>query len=65
MQQRIKNSTYIDSPLRSGHTKRQMAGRASIQLLRKRVILVAHSRRSNQSSPDDDLWSINGYENLG
>jgi transposase len=44
--------------------KRQMAGRAGIQLLRKRVILVAHSRRSNQLPPDEDLWSINGYENL-
>jgi transposase len=44
--------------------KRQMAGRAGIQLLRKRVILVAHSRRSRQSPPDEDLWSINGYENL-
>ncbi|MER6186786.1 hypothetical protein [Streptomyces sp. NPDC001652] len=44
--------------------KRQMAGRAGIQLLRKRVILVAHSRRSHQPVPDDDLWAINGYENL-
>lgn len=44
--------------------KRQMAGRAGIQLLRKRVILVAHSRRSPQALPDDDLWTINGYENL-
>ncbi|MBF8193970.1 transposase, partial [Nonomuraea sp. K274] len=34
--------------------KRQMAGRASIRLLRKRVILVAHSRRSRQPPPDDD-----------
>lgn len=44
--------------------KRQMAGRAGIQLLRKRVILVAHSRRSHQPLPDDDVWAINGYENL-
>ncbi|MCX5336782.1 ISL3 family transposase [Streptomyces sp. NBC_00140] len=43
--------------------KRQMAGRAGIRLLRKRVILVAHSRRSHLL-PDDDLWAINGYENL-
>ncbi|MFJ9543858.1 ISL3 family transposase [Streptomyces sp. NPDC101225] len=42
--------------------KRQMAGRAGIQLLRKRVILVAHSRRALR--PHDDLWMINGYENL-
>ncbi|MEZ0096074.1 ISL3 family transposase [Streptacidiphilus sp. EB129] len=44
--------------------KRQMAGRAGIHLLRKRVILVAHSRRSHQPPPDDDLWLINAYENL-
>jgi hypothetical protein len=44
--------------------KRQMAGRAGIQFLRKRVILVAHSRRSHQSLPDVDLWAINGHENL-
>ncbi|WP_329127436.1 hypothetical protein [Streptomyces sp. NBC_01465] len=44
--------------------KRQMAGRAGIQLLRKRVILVAHSRRSSEPPPDNDLWSINGYQNL-
>lgn len=43
--------------------KRQMAGRAGIRLLRKRVILVAHSRCS-RPLPDDDLWVINGYENL-
>ncbi|MBC9719547.1 hypothetical protein H9Y04_44355 [Streptomyces sp. TRM66268-LWL] len=45
--------------------KRQMAGRAGTQLLRKRVILVAHYRRNQQPSPDDDLWTINGYENPG
>ncbi len=44
--------------------KRQMAGRAGIQLLRKRVILVAHSRRIHQPPPDDDLWLINAHENL-
>ncbi|MGW3651700.1 ISL3 family transposase [Streptomyces sp. NPDC000878] len=44
--------------------KRQMAGRAGIRLLRKRVILVAHSRRRHQLPPHDDLWAINGYENL-
>ncbi|MFE7448244.1 hypothetical protein [Streptomyces griseus] len=44
--------------------KRQMAGRAGIQLLRKRVILVANSRRIPQHRADDDLWSITGYENL-
>lgn len=44
--------------------KRQMAGRAGIRLVRKRVILVAHSRRSPQPLPDDDLWTINSYENL-
>ncbi|MGW7081584.1 ISL3 family transposase [Streptomyces sp. NPDC054866] len=44
--------------------KRQMAGRAGIQLLRKRVILVAHSRRSHQPLPDDGLWAIKRYENL-
>ncbi|MEU0633249.1 hypothetical protein [Streptomyces sp. NPDC005989] len=41
MQHRIKNSTYIDSPLRSGHTKRQMYGRAGFKLLRKRVLLAS------------------------
>jgi hypothetical protein len=40
VQHRIKNSTYIDSPPRSGHTKRQMYGRASFDLLRKRVLLA-------------------------
>ncbi|MFJ8313927.1 MULTISPECIES: transposase [unclassified Streptomyces] len=44
--------------------KRQMAGRAGIRLLRKRVILVAHSRRNHQLPPDDGLWAINGCENL-
>ncbi|MFI1213506.1 transposase [Streptomyces sp. NPDC020802] len=44
--------------------KRQMAGRAGIRLLRKRVILVAHSRRSLQRPTDDDPWSITSYENL-
>lgn len=44
--------------------KRQMAGRAGIWLLRKRVILVAHSRRSHRPLLDDDLWVINGYESL-
>uniref|UniRef100_A0AAU2UYB3 ISL3 family transposase n=1 Tax=Streptomyces sp. NBC_00003 TaxID=2903608 RepID=A0AAU2UYB3_9ACTN len=44
--------------------KRQMAGRAGIRLLRKRVILVAHSRRNHQPLPDGDLWAINGYESL-
>ncbi|WP_438289668.1 hypothetical protein [Streptomyces sp. HUAS TT7] len=39
-------------------------GRAGIQLLRKRVILVAHSRRSPQPVPDDELWAINRNENL-
>lgn len=43
--------------------KRQMAGRAKIPLLRKRVLLVAHSRRPRHD-PVDDLWTINGYENL-
>jgi hypothetical protein len=40
VQHRIKNSTYIDSPPRSGHTERQMFGRASLPLLRKRVLLT-------------------------
>lgn len=31
--------------------KRQMVGRASIPLLRRRVILVAHSRRTGTTSP--------------
>lgn len=44
--------------------KRQMAERAGIRLLRKRVILVAHSRRTPQRPADDDLWLITGYENL-
>lgn len=45
--------------------KRQMGGHAGIPLLRKRVILVAHSRRSNEPTPiTDDLWTINPYENL-
>ncbi|MBH1938975.1 hypothetical protein I5Q34_32750 [Streptomyces sp. AV19] len=44
--------------------KRQMAGRAGIRLLRKRVILVAHSRRSLQWPAADDLWAITSYENL-
>ncbi|MFJ9381395.1 transposase [Streptomyces sp. NPDC101455] len=44
--------------------KRQMAGRAGIRLLRKRVILVAHSRRPLQLPADNDLWSITDYENL-
>jgi site-specific DNA-cytosine methylase len=43
---------------------RQMAGRAGIPLLRKRVILVAHSRRALQHHTDDSPWAINGYENL-
>ncbi|MGW0827625.1 hypothetical protein [Streptomyces sp. NPDC002845] len=38
--------------------------RADIPVLRKRVILVAHSRRIPQHHPDDDPWAINGYENL-
>ena len=46
--------------------KRQMGGRAGIPLLRKRVILVAHSRRSNEPTTiTDDPWAINGYESLG
>lgn len=45
--------------------KRQMGGRARIRLLRKRVILVAHSRRSNKPAPiTDDPWAINAHENL-
>ncbi|MEU9246175.1 hypothetical protein [Streptomyces sp. NPDC048385] len=44
--------------------KRQMAGRAGIQLLRKHVILVAHSRRPPQPPAGDDLWATTGYENL-
>ncbi|WP_323187331.1 MULTISPECIES: ISL3 family transposase [unclassified Streptomyces] len=44
--------------------KRQMAGRAGIPLLRKRVILVAHSRRTPHRTTPDDPWAINGYENL-
>jgi transposase len=45
--------------------KRQMGGRARIRLLRKRVILVAHSRRSNKPAPiTDDPWTINAHENL-
>ncbi|MEV7388605.1 hypothetical protein [Streptomyces sp. NPDC091215] len=45
--------------------KRQMAGRAGIQLLRKRVILVARSRRTLRPHDDlDDLWTINAHENL-
>lgn len=44
--------------------KRQMAGRAGVELLRKRAILVAHSRRTSRRPPHDDLWTINGYENL-
>jgi hypothetical protein len=38
VQHRIKDSTYTDSPLRSGHTKRQMYGRANFDLLRKRIL---------------------------
>ena len=45
--------------------KRQMGGRAGIPLLRKRVILVAHSRRSGEPATiTDDLWAINAYESL-
>ncbi|WP_405989127.1 hypothetical protein [Streptomyces sp. NBC_00986] len=42
--------------------KRQMAGRVGIRLLRKRVIFVAHSCRSNQLPSGQALWSINSYE---
>ncbi|MET8405715.1 hypothetical protein [Streptomyces sp900116325] len=41
MQHRIKNPTYIHSPQRSGHTKRQMFGRAGFDLLHKRVLLYS------------------------
>jgi len=41
VQHRIENPTYIDSSLRSGHTKRQMYSRASFSLLRKRILLNA------------------------
>jgi hypothetical protein len=34
-----------------------------LPLLRKRVLLVAHSRRPRRD-PVDDLWTITGYENL-
>ncbi|WP_370138581.1 ISL3 family transposase [Streptacidiphilus sp. EB103A] len=45
--------------------KRQMAGRASIPLLRKRVILAAHSRRTTTTHPtNNDPWTITSYENL-
>ena len=45
--------------------KRQMGGRAGIPLLRKRVILVAHSRRTTTINPtNDDPWTINAYETL-
>ncbi|MFF3871894.1 ISL3 family transposase [Streptomyces sp. NPDC001978] len=45
--------------------KRQMGGRAGIPLLRKRVILVAHSRRILKPRTGEDPWMINDYENLG
>ncbi|GGY13288.1 transposase [Streptomyces minutiscleroticus] len=44
--------------------KRQMAGKAGIPLLRKRVILVAHSRRTRQQPVGDNLWMTTGPENL-
>ncbi|GGY03130.1 transposase [Streptomyces minutiscleroticus] len=44
--------------------KRQMAGRAGIRLLRKRVLLVAHSRRTPPQDITEDLWTINAHENL-
>ncbi|MER6692265.1 hypothetical protein [Streptomyces minutiscleroticus] len=43
--------------------ERQLAGKAGIPLLRKRVILGAHSRRTRRQPIDDDLWTITGYEN--
>lgn len=47
--------------------KRQMGGRAGISLLRKRVILVAHSRRTRTTDTTvaDDIWTINAHQNLG
>ncbi|MER8162675.1 hypothetical protein [Streptomyces sp. NPDC094472] len=42
-----------------------LAGKAGIRLLRKRVILVVHSRRSPQRPADYGPWSINAHENLG
>ncbi|QCX82501.1 hypothetical protein C9F11_44695 (plasmid) [Streptomyces sp. YIM 121038] len=44
--------------------KRQMAGRAGIRLLRKRVLLVAHSRRTPPQDTAEDPWAINANENL-
>ena len=44
--------------------KRQMGGRAKIPLLRKRVLLVAHSRRDPDPPTSNAIWAINGYENL-
>lgn len=45
--------------------KRQMGGRAGILLLRKRVVLVAHSRRPKVTSPTDaDPWAIKPREDL-
>ncbi|MCX5535755.1 transposase [Streptomyces sp. NBC_00006] len=44
--------------------KRQMSGRAGIRLLRKRVLLVAHARRTPAPDVTDDPWAINTHENL-
>ncbi|MFD7714164.1 hypothetical protein [Streptomyces sp. NPDC059786] len=44
--------------------RRQMAGRAGIRLLRKRVLLVAHSRRTSPRDITEDPWTINAHENL-
>ncbi|MFJ8932974.1 transposase [Streptomyces sp. NPDC102364] len=44
--------------------RRQMAGRAGIPLLRKRVILVAYSRRTPHRTTPDGPWAINAHENL-
>ncbi|MGW8375412.1 ISL3 family transposase [Streptomyces sp. ODS28] len=44
--------------------KRQMAGHAGIRLLRKRVPLMAHARRTPPPDVTDDPWTINAHENL-
>ncbi|KOT78382.1 hypothetical protein ADK70_34420 [Streptomyces rimosus subsp. pseudoverticillatus] len=44
--------------------KRQMSGRAGIRLLRKRVLLVAHSRRTPPRDVSESPWVINAHENL-
>ena len=48
--------------------KRQIGRCAGILLLRKRVILVANSRRTSTTTDttvEDDIWTITAHQNLG